>query len=163
MPQIAERSSFWIIADAIKTFYNKHQALPLRGNVPDMKSQSKVYIQLQNIYKAKARKDVAEILATAQAMAPDRQFDPAEVELFCKNAPFVKLINATKGGNSASASRLDRLRTVTGKFLPLPWLLSARRPADHEEGVAQGLDCLRIDQTDISPQPRNWRTIKMRR
>ncbi|KAK1755990.1 putative NEDD8-activating enzyme E1 regulatory subunit [Echria macrotheca] len=114
---IEERSSFWIVADAIKAFYAKHNCLPLRGNVPDMKAQSKVYIQLQNIYKAKARLDAAEVLETAQAIAPGRHFDPAEVELFCKNAPFVKLINATKGGNIASASSVDRLQDVTAQEL----------------------------------------------
>jgi len=111
-----ERSSFWIIVDAIKQFYANHKALPLRGNVPDMKAKSQVYIQLQNIYKTKARQDVAEVLEAAQAIAPGRQFDPAEVELFCKNAPFVKLINATGGANSANSSTADRLREVTGEF-----------------------------------------------
>jgi hypothetical protein len=114
--QIEERSSFWIVADAIKAFHAKHKTLPLRGNVPDMKAKSSVYIQLQNIYKTKARQDAAEVLETAQSIAPGRQFDPAEVELFCKNAPFIKLINATKGGDSASASSVDLLREVTGKF-----------------------------------------------
>ena len=70
-----ERSSFWIIADAINQFYAKHKALPLRGNVPDMKAKSQVYIQLQNIYKTKARQDVAEVLEAAQAIAPGRHFD----------------------------------------------------------------------------------------
>ncbi|KAK0714953.1 nedd8-activating enzyme E1 regulatory subunit-like protein [Lasiosphaeris hirsuta] len=112
---IEERSSFWIIADAIKAFHAKHKALPLRGNVPDMKAQSKVYIQLQNIYKTKARQDAAEVLVTAQALEPGRHFDLAEVELFCKNAPFVKLINATGGGGNASPGSVDRLREVTAQ------------------------------------------------
>ena len=81
-----------------------------------MKAQSKVYVQLQNIYKTKARQDAAEVLEAAQAIAPGREFDPAEVELFCKNAPFVKLINAS--GSSVGAA--DRLREVTGKSLPEP-------------------------------------------
>ena len=93
--------------------------MPLRGNVPDMKAKSSVYIQLQNLYKTKARQDAAEVLETAQSIAPSRQFDPAEVELFCKNAPFVKLINATRGGDSASSTSADLLREVTGKFLQL--------------------------------------------
>ncbi|KAK4448123.1 putative NEDD8-activating enzyme E1 regulatory subunit [Podospora aff. communis PSN243] len=114
---IEERSSFWIVADAIKAFHAKHKVLPLRGNVPDMKANSNVYIQLQNIYKTKARQDAAEVLETAQSIAPGRQFDPAEVELFCKNAPFVKLINATKGGDSASSSSVDLLRKVTAQEL----------------------------------------------
>ncbi|EEY14673.1 NEDD8-activating enzyme E1 regulatory subunit [Verticillium alfalfae VaMs.102] len=56
------QSSFWIIAGAVKAFYEKHRCLPVPGGLPDMKAQSSVYIQLQGIYKAKARKDAAEVL-----------------------------------------------------------------------------------------------------
>jgi amyloid beta precursor protein binding protein 1 len=108
--QVEQRSGFWIIADAVKKFYDKHQCLPLPGKVPDMKAQSKVYIQLQSIYKAKARKDAAEILETVRSMPGGQNIDPAEVELFCKNAAFVKLIDATGG----KISRADRLRAVAG-------------------------------------------------
>lgn len=84
-----------------------------------MKAQSKVYVQLQNIYKAKARQDAAEVLEAAQAIAPGRHFDAAEVELFCKNAPFVKLINTTEGDESeGNLGAADRLREVTGKVSP---------------------------------------------
>ena len=82
-----------------------------------MKAQSQVYIKLQNIYKAKARQDVDEVLKMAQATPGGRDVDPAEVELFCKNAAFVKLINATKGGGGAAGNdgSDDRLATVTGE------------------------------------------------
>ena len=73
-----------------------------------MKAQSNVYIQLQNIYKAKARRDVAEVLEIVRATPDGREIDPGQVELFCKNAAFVKLINA--GGAKA-----DRLATVFGR------------------------------------------------
>lgn len=73
-----------------------------------MKAQSKVYIQLQNIYKTKARQDVAEVLETVRQSPSGENVDPDEVELFCKNAAFVKLIN--NGGADA-----DRLAKVTGK------------------------------------------------
>lgn len=73
-----------------------------------MKAQSKVYIQLQSIYKAKARKDVAEVLKTIERLPGGENVDPAEVELFCKNAAFVKLINA---GNTGA----DHLAKITGK------------------------------------------------
>jgi hypothetical protein len=79
-----------------------------------MKAQSKVYIQLQGIYKAKARKDAAEILQIAQAAPGGERVDPAEVDLFCKNAAFVKLINAT----GAQISRADRLKSAAGKQSP---------------------------------------------
>ncbi|KAI1801843.1 hypothetical protein F4811DRAFT_563673 [Daldinia bambusicola] len=93
--EIERRSSFWVIAKAIEAFYNKHGCLPLPGALPDMKAQSTVYVKLQNIYKAKARRDAQEVLETARALPGGKDVDPAEVDLFCKNARFVKLINAT--------------------------------------------------------------------
>ncbi|KAJ9143248.1 NEDD8-activating enzyme E1 regulatory subunit [Coniochaeta hoffmannii] len=104
-------SPFWIIADAVEQFYEKHNCLPVPGNVPDMKAQSDVYIKLQNLYKAKARRDVDEVLKLVQAAPGGRDVDPAEVELFCKNAAFVKLINASGGANGDA----DRLATVTAQ------------------------------------------------
>lgn len=82
-----------------------------------MKAQSKVYIQLQSIYKAKARKDAAEILQIVRATPGGERVDPAEVDLFCKNAAFVKLINAT-GGRGSEISRADRLKSAAGKQAP---------------------------------------------
>ncbi|KAL1837639.1 hypothetical protein VTJ49DRAFT_3559 [Mycothermus thermophilus] len=108
---VEQRSGFWLIADAVKQFYEKHKCLPLPGKLPDMKAQSKVYVQLQNIYKAKARKDAAEILETVRAAPGGDRVDAAEVELFCKNAAFVKLVNAT-GGPNAKPSMTDRLKAV---------------------------------------------------
>lgn len=108
MVQIEQRSSFWVIADAVSQFYKKHNCLPLPGNVPDMKAQSKVYIQLQSIYKAKARQDVAEVLGTVRQTPGGEDIDPGEVELFCKNAAFVKLVNS-------GAIGADRLAKVASK------------------------------------------------
>ncbi|KAK0722203.1 hypothetical protein B0T26DRAFT_207723 [Lasiosphaeria miniovina] len=112
-----ERSGFWIIADAVKKFYAEHQCLPVPGNVPDMKAQSNVYVQLQNIYKAKARQDAAEVLNTVRATEGGQNIDSAEVELFCKNAAFVKLINATGGDSNSTASTGDHLKTVVDQEL----------------------------------------------
>jgi hypothetical protein len=83
-----------MICEAVKQFYEKHQCLPVAGGLPDMKAQSAVYIQLQNIYRAKARKDAAEVLATVRSMAGGETVDQAEVEQFCTNARFIKLINS---------------------------------------------------------------------
>ncbi|KAK3390887.1 hypothetical protein B0H63DRAFT_389283 [Podospora didyma] len=112
-----QRSGFWIIVDAVEQFYAKHKCLPLPGSVPDMKAQSKVYVQLQNIYKSKARQDAGEVLQIVHATADGQQIDPAEVELFCKNAAFVKLINATGGDSSARISSSDRLKLVVDQEL----------------------------------------------
>lgn len=90
-------SNFWIIAEAVKQFFLKHQQLPVPGGLPDMKAQSTVYIKLQNLYKEKARRDADEVLTTVRTMAGGDEVDPAEVALFCTNAKFIKLINAAKG------------------------------------------------------------------
>jgi len=84
-------ANFWIIASAIKTFHAKHGVLPLPGSLPDMKAQSADYIKLQNIYKTKARADVAEVLKTAQAIRQD--VNEQEVEQFCKNAAHIKVVS----------------------------------------------------------------------
>ncbi|KAI0391814.1 hypothetical protein F5Y17DRAFT_439103 [Xylariaceae sp. FL0594] len=87
------QSSFWRIARAISLFYQKHGCLPLSGSLPDMKAKSSVYVKLQSLYKDKARKDAQEVLAMVRASAGGETVDPSEVDLFCKNARFVKLIN----------------------------------------------------------------------
>ncbi|KAI1456624.1 hypothetical protein F4805DRAFT_221662 [Annulohypoxylon moriforme] len=93
--EIEAQSTFWIVAKAIEIFYNNNGCLPLPGALPDMKAQSSVYVKLQSIYKEKARKDAHEVLETARVVSGGKDVDPAEVDLFCKNARFVKLINAT--------------------------------------------------------------------
>ncbi|MCJ1311832.1 hypothetical protein MMC25_005505 [Agyrium rufum] len=91
-------ASFWIVAHAIHTFHARHGVLPLPGSLPDMKAQSADYVQLQNIYRAKAKKDLAEVSSlvrqresevgiTGGDAAPE-----AEIETFCKGAAYVKLI-----------------------------------------------------------------------
>lgn len=141
--QIEKKASFWVIADAIKQFYQTHGCLPLQGNVPDMKAQSKVYIQLQNLYRAKARKDVEEVLRTVHKSPSGENVDPEEVKLFCKNAAFVKLINA-------AAADADRLAKTTSK---LHWPLI---------GVLPGMAKER-GKTDVFQHPsqrRSWRTTR---
>ena len=61
-----------------------------------MKAQSKDYIELQNIYKSKARKDLAEtatyVRAIEKQLGRKYAIDEKEIEAFCKGAAFVKLI-----------------------------------------------------------------------
>ncbi|KAL2003993.1 hypothetical protein VTN02DRAFT_1056 [Thermoascus thermophilus] len=93
-----DSDNFWIIASAIRAFYNKHGVLPLPGSLPDMKATSADYIALQNLYKSKARKDLEEVLETVRTT--EAQLGPRpvpvserEVEIFCKNAAHIKLIH----------------------------------------------------------------------
>ncbi|KAI1280055.1 hypothetical protein F5Y07DRAFT_22104 [Xylaria sp. FL0933] len=100
--EVEQKSSFRIIARAVKIFYQKHGCLPLPGSLPDMKAQSSVYVKLQSLYKEKARKDAREVLESVRESAGGEHVDPTEVDLFCKNARFVKLINAKPRGSDLS-------------------------------------------------------------
>ncbi|ROW08096.1 hypothetical protein VPNG_06134 [Cytospora leucostoma] len=110
--EVKRKSSFWIIADAVRKFHEKYNHLPLPGNVPDMKAQSKVYIQLQGIYKAKARQDIAEVLETVRHTPGGEYIDAGEVELFCKNAAFVKLVNVAETGDDRLAKVIVGVTTT---------------------------------------------------
>lgn len=49
---LKDKNSFWIIAAALREFMDKegNGALPVRGSLPDMTSDSQRYIALQNVY-----------------------------------------------------------------------------------------------------------------
>ncbi|KAL4921429.1 hypothetical protein BDW62DRAFT_174671 [Aspergillus aurantiobrunneus] len=91
-----DSADFWVIASAVREFYEAHQVLPLPGSLPDMKAQTADYVSLQNIYKAKARKDIAEVTETirmieSQMGRPDKVSDK-DIEIFCKNASHIQVI-----------------------------------------------------------------------
>lgn len=88
---------FWIIASAIKNFYESHSVLPLPGSLPDMKAVSADYVSIQNIYKAKARQDVEEVTKTVRQLESQLGRQSAaildrEIEVFCKNAAHIKVV-----------------------------------------------------------------------
>ncbi|ORY59465.1 uncharacterized protein BCR38DRAFT_488493 [Pseudomassariella vexata] len=131
--EVEMSSSFWMIARAMKKFYQKNGCLPLPGGLPDMKAQSSVYVKLQSIYKAKARKDALEVLETVRSSPGGKDVDPAEVDMFCKNASFVKLVNATAEGRDfkqilQQEKQNDELAEAIGtplSLLPIYLALSA--------------------------------------
>ena len=90
-------ASFWLIANAIRTFYDNHKVLPLPGTLPDMKARSSDYIRLQNVYKSKARADAAEVTASVRKLENSLhrsiETPQAEIEQFCKNAAHVQVLS----------------------------------------------------------------------
>ncbi|KAL8931687.1 MAG: hypothetical protein Q9216_007109 [Gyalolechia sp. 2 TL-2023] len=119
--------NFWLIAKAIQQFNSDHDSLPLPGALPDMKAQSNDYIQLQNIYKAKARQDAETVTSHVRAMekAQERKIaiDPKEIEAFCKGAAFVKLIKGQPLATNMDPHRLkplyQDLKDEEGSLLPI--------------------------------------------
>ncbi|POS76167.1 ThiF family protein [Diaporthe helianthi] len=165
---IEERSSFWIIADAVRQFYKEHNCLPLPGNVPDMKAESKVYIQLQNIYKAKARSDVAEVLGIVRQIPGGDAVDPGAVELFCKNAAFVKLVNAGANGTDRLArvakEELENDLNMEAMMMPLsliPIYLALR--ATSHNGQASTEEILKHIGDTVPGAAQNERLVKISR
>ncbi|KAI0817784.1 hypothetical protein GGR55DRAFT_673614 [Xylaria sp. FL0064] len=127
--EVEQNSSFWIIARAVRVFYEKHGCLPLPGSLPDMKAQSSVYVKLQSLYKEKARKDAREVLESVRESAGGEHVDETEVDLFCKNARFVKLINAKPRGSDlgqifdtqqADDEAAEAMKIETGGAFSLP-------------------------------------------
>ncbi|KAF2968244.1 hypothetical protein GQX73_g5344 [Xylaria multiplex] len=127
--EVERQSSFWTIARAVGLFYQKHNCLPLPGSLPDMKAQSSVYVKLQGLYKAKARKDAQEVLDLVRESVGGEHIEPTEVDLFCKNARFVKLINAKLGGpdlgqifnaEKADDEAAEAMKIETGGAFSLP-------------------------------------------
>merc|ERR1712137_1399085 len=61
-----------------------------------MKARSADYIQLQNVYKAKARKDLAEVVDSVRFLERNAnrstQIDEKDIKTFCKNAAHIKLV-----------------------------------------------------------------------
>ncbi|KAG6015828.1 hypothetical protein E4U54_002884 [Claviceps lovelessii] len=92
--------NFWIISKAVQLFYQKHQELPLPGGLPDMKALSKVYIELQSIYRSKSRRDVDEVMNFIRTVPEGSRITREEVELFCKNARFIKLLQGSHNAPS---------------------------------------------------------------
>ena len=109
-------ANFWIVAASIKTFHDKYGVLPLPGSLPDMKAQSADYIHLQNLYKFKARQDVAEVTSTVRELEKSHQrtivIDDKDIEAFCKGAAFVKLIRGRPLRLAQSPQTGDGVKTL---------------------------------------------------
>jgi len=96
---------FWVIARAVKDFVNSDEGqgmLPVRGSIPDMFSDSKRYIEIQNIYKEKARQDAEEVHKRVQhhlesVGKPTESISEGTVKKFCKESSNLRLL---RGGGS---------------------------------------------------------------
>lgn len=94
---------FWVVVRAMQMFVNNEGSgcLPLSGNLPDMHSDTKSYVELQNIYREQAQSEmecvakyVKEILQ-GMGKAPDAV--PHDmIQLVCKNAANLRLVTLSK-------------------------------------------------------------------
>jgi len=85
--------NFWILAAALARFVRAEGkgTLPLLGVLPDMTADTSSYVELANIYRAKAAADAARVHAHAVAIAhdaglPDDAVPVEQTVRLCKNA-----------------------------------------------------------------------------
>lgn len=105
-------SSDWTVAEALKIFYERYKCLPVTGSIPDMKAESNVYIELQGVYKNKAKADVDEVFQISKSLKHGEKVTEEEIAVFCKNAAFVKLIRATSEGGTTLQQIAGKKRTT---------------------------------------------------
>lgn len=107
-------SNFWILCNALHRFVKELGRLPVRGVLPDMISDSERYVHLQNIFVRKAEEEAALIhsFAMEASKSLQRQIPLSEARLFCKNAPFLRVIR-----NSLSLNDKDEFGVADGAFV----------------------------------------------
>uniref|UniRef100_A0A8C0EDL1 NEDD8-activating enzyme E1 regulatory subunit n=1 Tax=Bubo bubo TaxID=30461 RepID=A0A8C0EDL1_BUBBB len=91
--------SFWVLARAVKEFVaaEGQGSLPVRGTIPDMIADSSKFIKLQNVYREKAKKDIAAVgnhaakLLQSLGKAPE-SISERELKLLCSNSAFLRVV-----------------------------------------------------------------------
>eukprot|EP00842_Homolaphlyctis_polyrhiza_P005877 jgi/Hompol1/6290/HPOL_004918-RA len=90
--------NFWLLVAALRRFVQAEGKglLPVSGVVPDMKSDTDSFVQLQQIYRAKARSDVLAVRKHLDAILSEIGRDAStvlteEVERICKNSTGIKV------------------------------------------------------------------------
>ncbi|XP_022986290.1 NEDD8-activating enzyme E1 regulatory subunit AXR1 [Cucurbita maxima] len=91
-------SDFWILVAALKEFIANEGGgeAPMEGSIPDMTSSTEHYVNLQNIYQAKAEADFMLIEERARNILKKIGRDPNSISKttikgFCKNARKLKV------------------------------------------------------------------------
>ena len=112
----AKSSSFWLCVKALKQFIAQNNCLPLRGTIPDMTSDSAKYIQLQQIYRSKAREDSESIYNIIQTLpkAQNINITENEVNLFCKNAYNLRILRTSSMESELNGERLRQIVSTIG-------------------------------------------------
>ena len=158
--------NFWLIAKAIQIFYLENHVLPLPGTLPDMKAKSADYVKLQNIYKAKARRDVADVTGDVRQLEKDihRRVPDAEIEAFCKNASHVKVVHGT--ALPGILGRLDAPVDLEGPKLASWALDQLSKCKDDPDSLLPLWVALRLSRTRTSQSeagasstPKEWEAV----
>lgn len=100
--QVTRQSSpFWILVAALSKYLETYPLVPLSGVLPDMKADTKGYVNLQQIYRRKAEEDFQEfkkayLWVLEKVGLPDNYISEDIAEVFCKHSAHLKVIDGTR-------------------------------------------------------------------
>lgn len=127
-------SPFWIMARALKDFIDNEGSgyLPLSGSIPDMTAETALYINLQNIYRAKSRNDADSVLRRVHELLEELNkscdwITEKELRLFCREASHLSVTRGTKiadeyekGSSTVTISNeLENADSLMGHYIVL--------------------------------------------
>ena len=157
-------SPFWIMARALKDFVEKDGQgfLPLPGTLPDMTAETSLYINLQNIYRAKAVQDADTVFLRVQDLLKELNkssdsISEKTVRLFCREAAYLAVIRGTKitdeyekGSTKASTiiEELENPDSLMGHYI----VLRAMERFQTEHGYTPGEVKIETDTARIKSQ-----------
>lgn len=90
-------TNFWIIINAFSDFVERQGCLPHSGIIPDMKSDTEKYVELQNIYRKKFQEDFYEIRNKVNSTLerinrPINSISDEQITTMIKNAKSLRVI-----------------------------------------------------------------------
>ncbi|CAK9297893.1 unnamed protein product [Gordionus sp. m RMFG-2023] len=112
---------FWCLAYTLKLFIDKYGKLPLRGILPDMNCDTEIYVEILTLFRRRFaeeclqfkeiwEREVLEILDTSSPSAEigcssslKIHITDQEIELFCKNCHFLRVVRGLPAENEVSA------------------------------------------------------------
>lgn len=156
-------SPFWIMARALKDFVEKDGKgyLPLPGSLPDMTADTALYINLQNIYRAKAMNDASSVFLRVQELLKELNkssdwISEKDVLLFCREAAYVAVTRGSKiadeyekgSKTSTIAEELENPDSLMGHYV----VLRAMERFQTEHGYTPGEVKIETDTARIKNQ-----------
>ena len=122
---------FFHLVAALREFtLQPPHTLPLSSTLPDMKSDTKNYVQLQRLYKTRAEEEKAVFKSLLRVPVAQE-----EIDLFVKNAHALRLLRGTKYGALLSdKTALGHPKPFYSRLTCLTLPSSSSRPSDVSEG-----------------------------
>ncbi|KAJ2077817.1 hypothetical protein H4R24_004893 [Coemansia sp. RSA 988] len=118
----SQTTSFWLLANALRRYMESTYSegmLPHNGTIPDMKSDTKSYIELQRLYKQKAEQDKSEFTVHLHSVLQEASLSIDHVssdtiDVFCKNAGRLRLVR-TRLLHEVLESNPESLECLSGE------------------------------------------------